>query len=339
MLHCKTPFCHVWARTLAILLAVFPYHIVSSQSYTRNDSVQIYNWLSQADEQALTGSLDSAMTYAKLALQTSKAKNMRRGEGFAGLKIADILLQKESTDDPKPFFAEGLKIGSQLKDSFMMALVYYQEGAYHMYNDRLEEAEKLFHKSLALKFGKDQSSYTALVYNDLGYLFGLREELEKQVDWYLKAIRLYEKIDNQNGLASTTSSLATVYVDHVERHRAQLLVPRSSCCCSPGWRWSASSAPSSCGPAISNMSPPRARSASPTVTIMWRHLLPNAMVATLTFMPFILSGSITTLTSLDFLGFGLPPGSPSLGELLARARTTSRRRGSASPASSPSRSC
>ena len=56
------------------------------------------------------------------------------------------------------------------------------------------------------------------------------------------------------------------------------------------------------------------------VTIMFRHILPNAMVASLTFMPFILNGSITTLTSLDFLGFGLPPGSPSLGELLAQGR-------------------
>src|SRR5690606_19824437 len=55
-------------------------------------------------------------------------------------------------------------------------------------------------------------------------------------------------------------------------------------------------------------------------TIMWRHLLPNAMVATLTFLPFILNGSITTLTSLDFLGFGLPPGSPSLGEMLAQRK-------------------
>jgi len=54
--------------------------------------------------------------------------------------------------------------------------------------------------------------------------------------------------------------------------------------------------------------------------IMTRHLLPNAMVATLTFLPFILNGSITTLTSLDFLGFGLPPGSPSLGELLAQGK-------------------
>jgi microcin C transport system permease protein len=55
-------------------------------------------------------------------------------------------------------------------------------------------------------------------------------------------------------------------------------------------------------------------------TIMVKHLLPNAMVATLTFLPFILNGSIATLTSLDFLGFGLPPGSPSLGELLAQGK-------------------
>ncbi len=55
-------------------------------------------------------------------------------------------------------------------------------------------------------------------------------------------------------------------------------------------------------------------------TIMFRHLLPNAMVATMTFVPFILSGSIVTLTSLDFLGLGLPPGSASLGELLRQGK-------------------
>jgi microcin C transport system permease protein len=58
----------------------------------------------------------------------------------------------------------------------------------------------------------------------------------------------------------------------------------------------------------------------PPLKIIRRHVLPNAMVATLTFMPFVLNGSITTLTSLDFLGFGLPPGSPSLGELLAQGK-------------------
>ncbi|RWF59815.1 MAG: ABC transporter permease, partial [Mesorhizobium sp.] len=58
----------------------------------------------------------------------------------------------------------------------------------------------------------------------------------------------------------------------------------------------------------------------PNRTIMFRHLLPNAMVATLTFLPFLLSGSISTLTSLDYLGFGLPPGSASLGEMLKQAQ-------------------
>jgi len=54
--------------------------------------------------------------------------------------------------------------------------------------------------------------------------------------------------------------------------------------------------------------------------IMYRHLLPNALVATLTFLPFIISDSVMTLTALDFLGFGLPPGSPSLGEMLSQAK-------------------
>ena len=54
--------------------------------------------------------------------------------------------------------------------------------------------------------------------------------------------------------------------------------------------------------------------------IMYRHILPNAMVATMTYMPFIFAGAITTLTALDFLGFGMPSGSPSLGELVLQGK-------------------
>lgn len=57
-----------------------------------------------------------------------------------------------------------------------------------------------------------------------------------------------------------------------------------------------------------------------TPVIMFKHALPNAMVASLSMMPFVLTGSITTLTGLDFLGFGMPPGSPSLGELLSQGK-------------------
>jgi microcin C transport system permease protein len=57
-----------------------------------------------------------------------------------------------------------------------------------------------------------------------------------------------------------------------------------------------------------------------TPVIMFKHALPNAMVATLSMMPFVMTGSIATLTGLDFLGFGMPPGSPSLGELLSQGK-------------------
>ena len=57
-----------------------------------------------------------------------------------------------------------------------------------------------------------------------------------------------------------------------------------------------------------------------TIAIILRHVLPNATVATMTMMPFILSGTIGSLTALDFLGFGLPASAPSLGELTQQAK-------------------
>ena len=58
----------------------------------------------------------------------------------------------------------------------------------------------------------------------------------------------------------------------------------------------------------------------PHLKIIFRHVFPNAMVATLTYLPFILSGAVVSLTALDFLGFGLPPGSPSLGDLVRQGK-------------------
>ena len=182
-----------------------------AQSKIQNDSTEIYQWLDRADTEALTGSLDSALAYAQNALKSSKQKKFLRGEGFAQLKVADILFQQESPDDLKVYYSEGLRIGADLKDSFMMALASYQKGQYLMYEDKLEESETLFTTSLALHFGKFRSSYTALVYNDMGYLHGLKDELEKQVEWYLKAIRIYEETGDLSGLATTKSNLAVTY--------------------------------------------------------------------------------------------------------------------------------
>ena len=108
----------------SLLPAIFFLHAClfsNAQSYNRADSGRIYSLLAQADEEAVTGSLDTAMVYARQALQLSKAKKMLRGEGFARLKIADILVQQESPDDLTELFTEAMKTGTRLKDSFMMA--------------------------------------------------------------------------------------------------------------------------------------------------------------------------------------------------------------------------
>ena len=92
------------------------------------------------------------------------------------------------------------------------------------------------------------------------------------------------------------------------------------CCCSPGSRWSGVvRAEFLRARNFDYVRAARALGVSNPV-VMFRHVLPNAMVATITFLPFVLNGAITTLTGLDFLGFGLPPGSPSLGELLAQGK-------------------
>ncbi len=175
------------------------------------DSARIFAWLTKADNAVFNTKLDSGLYYSNLALQLSKEKKLLRGEGFAKLRIADIWVQQSHPGNVTELFADGLKIGTQLKDSFLMALACYQHGQYLMYNNDYDSAEKLYNKALMLQFEKAQSSYTAVLYNDMGYLFGLKGELEKQVYWLLKARRVYEKVEDADGLALTTNNLAGVY--------------------------------------------------------------------------------------------------------------------------------
>jgi signal transduction histidine kinase/tetratricopeptide (TPR) repeat protein len=195
---------------ICLLLAPF-FSEVKAQRYTGADSARVYKLLDAADDIAVKGTLDSAMHLANLALQLSKEKKMLRGEGFSLLKIADISVQRSDSTDAESLFVAALKIGTQLRDSFMIALDYYQHGQYYMYKEKYDEAEELFKKSLATKFEKEQSSYTAVVYNDMGYMFGAKDELEKQVNWYLKAMRIYEKVEDISGLATTTANLGSTY--------------------------------------------------------------------------------------------------------------------------------
>lgn len=186
--------------------------MLPAQSYTINDSIQLYKLLNRSDEESLTGTLNQALQFAQDALSISITKKMLRGEGFASLKIADICVQKDSTANALLYIKKGWDIGTRLKDSFMLALSSYQEGQYRMYNNEYAAAEQLYQRALSLQFSQKISSYTAQVYNDMGYLFGEQEDFEKEAMWYLRSVRAYEQVGDSSGLATAFTNLARVYV-------------------------------------------------------------------------------------------------------------------------------
>ena len=208
------------AITGLVLLILFWVPAARAQSYSNADSVKIYKLLAAADQVAVTGTLEEALRYTQQALQLSREKKMLRGEGFARLKEADITLRRSKTDKIDQYIDDALKIANQLKDSFMLALACYQHGQSFMYNEQHGEAEKLFHKALALHFDKNISSHTGLVYNDLGYMFGVQGEFEKQAMWLLRSIRVYEQVQDLPGLATATNNLAAVYSSLEKRTEA-----------------------------------------------------------------------------------------------------------------------
>jgi len=124
------------------------------------------------------------------------------------LDKADELKEHSNLDSAATLYRQALQLSLSLKNNFLIALSYYGLGQWGLAANRKDEALVNYQRCLSLQFEKDQSSYTARVYNDLGYLYGNKGELDKQREWYLKAMRLYDRIKDSSGMAETLSNLS-----------------------------------------------------------------------------------------------------------------------------------
>jgi len=131
-----------------------------------------------------------------------------RASALSHLDQGDAYYRKQQWQAMKTEDSTGLQIGLRLKDSFVIALAYYGLGKLSQETNKKEDAEKYFQQALTLRFEKEQSSYTAAVYNDIGYLYGLKGELDRQREWYLRSMRLYDKVNDSSGMAETLSNLS-----------------------------------------------------------------------------------------------------------------------------------
>jgi len=181
----------------------------AQSSYTIVDSLRVFQLLDRSDKHAAVSEYDSAMSLAAQMLDFCIQKKFLRGEAHSRIKIADILLARKELREVAQHDSISLRAGLLLKDSVLIALSYYQLGLLASYQQRFNEANELFLKSLDIHFEKAQSTTTAVIYNDIGYTYGQMSNLEKSHEWLLKALRLYDINGDQWGMAQTLNNIAT----------------------------------------------------------------------------------------------------------------------------------
>ncbi|MCA0234645.1 MAG: histidine kinase [Bacteroidetes bacterium] len=181
---------------------------LNAQSYTNADSIKIYRLLAAADA---SEEMSQALQLAKQALDLSQKTTMLRGEGWANLKIAFLLVEHTPNTDVRQYWDIGTRIATQLNDPFMFGMAQVQQGKYWMYNNDLVKAAQFYQKALSTYFEKEQSQYTAVLYNDLGMVAGKQNQRDLEAGWYLKAMKLHENLGNLHGWANSAGNLANTF--------------------------------------------------------------------------------------------------------------------------------
>ncbi len=176
-------------------------------------SLQIDRLLSESDSLTHVARYPQAIGKAEAALRSSREKKYPFREAMALLKIAEVHYRRADFHLLPFYDSAALRIGLRLKDNFITALSTYRLGVYFMSIDDHAQAFRLFDKALALKFGHESSTHTAIIYNDIGVLHGKLNHLDKQVEWLLKALKIQEQLQEETGIAQTCNNLAVAYND------------------------------------------------------------------------------------------------------------------------------
>jgi two-component system sensor histidine kinase UhpB len=206
-----------YGQLLIIFSFLFP-PAFAQQMNPKQDSAYAFSLIDKAETLMERSAHDSALKLSLEALTFSQRKKLYMAEAMAHLQLSDIYYRKSFIPPMGHHDTAALKLGSQLKDTFVIALAYHRRGQYLMSLDRHKEAADYFDKALHIKFEKDQSKYTGILYNDIGFLHGLQGDLTKQADWYMKALRVQEKVHEPWGAAQTMSNLSATYnqIGHVK---------------------------------------------------------------------------------------------------------------------------
>ncbi len=209
-------------KRLLIISSLFIscYLPVSAQRPAYDDSVHVFSLLVKAEDFFSRSDYENALQSCKQAMTASIEKKYFKGEAYSLIKTADIFIEKGDYDSAKSLPAAVLKIGNKLKDSLVIAISFLHAAQLSMYTDKPDEALSYFEKALKIKLDKINSPYSGLAWNDMGYTYGDKGDLQKAAACYMTALRKYETIDNQQGMAMVLSNFSGVFNQLGEKEKA-----------------------------------------------------------------------------------------------------------------------
>jgi two-component system, NarL family, sensor histidine kinase UhpB len=214
--------CRFLPFTVQVLIWLLPVVCFAQPVFKKADSIQVFQWLDNAEQLFTESKYDSALYYCSEAERYSKIKNFKKGLAWAFIKRTDILIDKDDLQEADRYPSQTNVIGQLLKDSLITAISWMQMAQIKMYNNNFDAAVPLFEKSIRFYFEKNPSTHAALAYNDLGYTWGRKSELHNQATALLKSISIYEGLgpgnDGEKGVAY--NNLSGVYAELKEFDKA-----------------------------------------------------------------------------------------------------------------------
>ena len=192
------------------------------------DSVRVFDLIAKAEEFFSSSEYDSALHYCTIAENYCKQKNYKKGLAFSIIERTDILMDKGELEAAAQQATASQAIGLQLKDSLIMAITFMQQGQVNMYGNKYDEAIPYFEKCVHF-FSDHPSRYAALAFNDFGYTYGVKGELDKKANCLIRSIDIYESLgEGYDGeKAAAYNNLATVYYELKQRDKTIEYAKRS----------------------------------------------------------------------------------------------------------------
>lgn len=208
------------SKTFLLFLLTTAVCQLTAQTRYMNDSVVVFALLDKAEESFSRSAYSSALQYCDKATMFSRENGYIKGEAFSLIKKADILIEKGDHTLADDLPAAVYYAGSKIKDTLIMAISYLLTAQIHMYNKRQDEALVYFEKALKFKLGKTSSTYAGLAWNDMGYTYGQKGDLQKSAECLINALRQYELLNYQQGMAMVFSNLSSLFDQLGEKDKA-----------------------------------------------------------------------------------------------------------------------